>query len=250
MKKYLIAFTVLILFMPALIFSDVVTFKVGLFVPRAQSDLWDIEFENMTFTKTDFQNTNFGFGYEYFLANEISVVLSIEGYNKQKSGVYPDFVGEAIEEVDYAFDYGEGFEIGHIFSVSSSPIQVSLKLTPIGRRNKFIPYVGGGIGVYLWNVRLQGDMIDFAAPEEFYDPNIDAFVFGYPVDVINAREDSKLTIGYHAFGGFMVPVANRISIEAEFKYNFAKGSLTEGFEGFMDFDLSGYQISLGVNYWF
>jgi hypothetical protein len=45
-------------------------------------------------------------------------------------------------------------------------------------------------------------------------------------------------------------VANKISFEAEFKYNFAKGELTEAFEGFEPFDLSGYQISVGLNYWF
>jgi hypothetical protein len=48
----------------------------------------------------------------------------------------------------------------------------------------------------------------------------------------------------------MIPVASRLAIEAEFKYNVGKGSLGEDFEGFEDFDLGGYQISVGVNYWF
>jgi len=90
-------------------------------------------------------------------------------------------------------------------------------------------------------------MVDFSPEEEveFTDGS-----FGHPIYQTDAREENKITIGFHAFGGIMVPVANRISIEAEFKYNLLKGALTEGFEGFEDFDLSGYQISIGLNYWF
>ena len=53
MKKILIAFTVLLFFIPALVYSDIITFRAGYFIPRAQSDLWEIEFENMDFNKTD-----------------------------------------------------------------------------------------------------------------------------------------------------------------------------------------------------
>jgi len=78
------------------------------------------------------------------------------------------------------------------------------------------------------------------------DWNVDV----YPILTVNAKEDNKIRIGYHAFGGVMIPVANRISFEAEFKYNFARGNLTEAFVGFEPFDLSGFQISVGLNYWF
>ncbi|MFP4082858.1 MAG: hypothetical protein ACLFVG_08905 [Candidatus Aminicenantes bacterium] len=250
MKKIFISTMVFILLVPCLVFSDLVNFKVGYFIPRAQSDLWDIEFENMDFTKNDYLGSIFGFSYEYFLSNELSILGSVDGYNRKKVGVYQEFVGETVGGYDYAFDYGEGFAISHVFNVSITPIQVSLKLTPAGRRGKFIPYMGGGIGVYIWTLRLQGEMIDFSDPELFYDPFIDADVIGYPIYLTDAREENKFTIGYHAFGGIMFPIANRISIEGEFKYNFVNGGLTEGFLGFESFDLSGIQISLGLNYWF
>ncbi|GAH64391.1 unnamed protein product, partial [marine sediment metagenome] len=62
--------------------------------------------------------------------------------------------------------------------------------------------------------------------------------------------------GYHAFGGIMVPFTKRMTFELEFKYNVARGELKEAFGGeeigekFEPFDLSAYQISLGMNYWF
>lgn len=254
MKKTLILLTALILFIPSIVFSDIVSFKVGYFIPKANSDLWEIEFENMDFTKSNFQNTNFGFGYEYFLSREISIVLNISSYNKNKPGAYLDYVGENIESYDYAFDYGEGYAITHTFSVSITPIQASLKLTPLGRKAKIIPYVGGGVGVYMWNIRLYGDMIDFDSGEWFYDPGLNEDVIGYPIYYADTREENRISIGYHGFGGIMIPVANRISLEAEFRYNFLKGTMGKdpdwGFQGFEPFDLSGYQISIGMNYWF
>jgi len=247
MKKYLIALTALILMSPSFVFSDIVSFKVGYFIPRAQSDLWEIEFDNMSFSKSNFQNTNFGFNYEYFLLRELSLVLCVDGYTKQKSGFYNDYYAFQDEEGDfYAFiDEPEGDVIPHVFSVSVTPIQLGIKFTPLGRKSKLIPYIGGGVGVYLWNVRLQGEMIDFSQWVEFIDGTI-----GHPIYSTDAREENKFTVGYHVFGGFMMPVANRISIEAEFKYNFITGNFTEAFEGFDPFDLNSYQVSLGLNYWF
>jgi len=253
MKKTLIFLTALILFIPSIVFSDIISFKVGYFIPRAQYDnpddnLWQIEFDQMDFNKSSFQNTDFGFGYEYFLSREISIVLNISGYNKKKPGAYNDYVGYSDYDGDWAYpeDFEGEFVPSHTFSVSITPIQASLKLTPMGRKHKIIPYIGGGIGIYLWNVYLQGDMIDFDDPWIDEEWNVEI----YPIYSVDAREENRISIGYHGFGGIMIPVANRISLEAEFKYNFLKGILKEGFEGFDPFDLSGYQISIGMNYWF
>lgn len=253
MRKILIFLTMLGLFIPSFIYADAVSFRVGYFFPKAGSDLWEIEFENMDFSKGDYMGSSFGFAYEYFISRQLSLVFSVDGYNRQKVGVYMDLVGDEIDDELFAFDYGEGFGISHVFSVSNTPIQLSLKLTPMGRKGKLIPFVGGGAGLYVWSVRLQGDMVDFSTFEEFYDEGLDEDVIGFPIYTVDAREDSKFALGFHAFGGFMVPVANRISVEAEFKYNFLKANFSEdvvGFQGFDAFDLSGFQISVGINYWF
>ena len=253
MKKTLmisLIILIIVFLVPSLAKADTVSFKVGYFIPRAESDLWQIEFENMDFKKSDFMGSNFGFSYEYFLTRELSLALSIDGYTRKKVGLYNDYIKETVGGQDYAFDYGEGYGISHVFDVSITPIQVSLKIAPLGRKGSFIPYVGGGVGIYLWNVRIQGDMIDFSDPVEFYDTSLDEYVIGYPVYITDAREENKIKLGYHALGGVMFPIANRISIEGEFKYNFLKGNFSESFLGFEAFDLSGYQISIGLNYWF
>jgi len=254
MKKAIVLTALMALLIPSLSHADVVNFNVGFFFPRANSNnpdsLWQIEFENMDFTKSDFNATNFGFAYEYFLSNNFSLMLSVDGYSRQRLGQYEGYVSEEIDQEIWAFDYGEGFPVTHVFSVSVTPIQLSFKMAPLGRTGRVIPYLGGGIGVYLWNVRLQGEMIDFNDAELFYDPGLDEDVWGYYVYQVDAREQSRLTLGYHAFAGFMVPVANRISLDIGFKYSIVTGALTEGFEGFPDFDLGGYTVILGMNYWF
>jgi len=261
MKKSLILLLALIFLTPSFAFSNIFTFKTGLFIPRAQSDLWTTEFENMSFSKTNYTTTNFSFAYEYFLTREVSVVLGLDSYSKNKVGSYVDYVGIELVDGDFAFptDYMEDFFPTHIFNISITPIQLSLKLTPMGRTGKFIPYVGGGVGLYLWNVRLNGDWIDF--DDEMYynestgDIHDDNPVAGedisiYPVWSDDFWESNRISFGYHAFGGIMVPFTKRMTFEVEFKYNVAKGELKEAFEGFEPFDLSAYQISLGMNYWF
>lgn len=259
MKKHLILVILFILLVPCFVFSDIVTFRVGYYFPRADSELWETEFENMDFTKSDFSDSSFGFTYEFFFTNQLSLALSIDGFSQKKLGMYRDFAVIPAETEDGVFDYAFeidngivnelGSAISHVFDVSITPIQVSLKLAPMGRRGRFIPYVGGGAGVYLWNVRLAGDIIDFEVGDLFDFPD-ESVKEGFAVTPTDARENNKVSIGFHAFGGIMFPVANRISVDGQFKFNHLKGELSEGFEGFDSFDLSGYQISIGLNYWF
>jgi opacity protein-like surface antigen len=261
MKKSLILFLALIFLTPTLAFSGIFTFKAGLFIPRAQSDLWTTEFDQMTFNKSYYNTTNFGFAYEYFLTREVSVVLGVDSYSKNKVGTYVDYIGIELLDGDFAFptDYYEDFFPTHVFNVSITPIQLSAKFTPLGRKGKIIPYVGGGVGLYLWNVRLNGDLVDF--DDEWYYNELTGEIHDdnpvegedisiYPVDPVDAWESNRISFGYHAFGGIMVPFTKRMTFEVEFKYNRAQGELKEAFLDFEPFDLSAYQISLGLNYWF
>jgi hypothetical protein len=252
MKKLMIAFVAFALLLPAFAYSDLFTFRVGYFIPRASSDsdLWQIEFDNMDFTKSEYQGTIFGFSYEYFMNNYMSLILSLDSYNKKKQGVYMDYVSDVVDEELWAFDYGQGNIIPHIFTVSQTPISVGVKITPMGRRAGFIPYIGGAASLILFTVRIQGEMIDFSQPTEFWDTQLEEWVIGYPVLATDARVDNKLAFGGNVFGGVMFPIADRISIEGEFKYFFGAGDISDTFVGFNDHDLGGYQITIGVNYWF
>jgi opacity protein-like surface antigen len=256
MKKTLGLLAILVLLLSGLGFSDSVSFRLGYFAPRANSDLWQIEFDNMTFTKSDFNALLFGFSYEHFLTREISLVIGLDTYSRIVVGDYRDYVGLSFDEGDFAFpsDYIGDFNIRHQLSVSSTPIEVSLKLTPLGRKSGFIPYLGGGVSMYIWRVKLQGDIVDFTDVYVYDDPDfgpVDVYRISYAnTSYANPGRETRFAFGFHGFAGFMIPVASRLALEAEFKYYSGKGDLGSSFPDFQKFDLSGYQISLGLNYWF
>jgi opacity protein-like surface antigen len=240
-------------------FSNILTVRLGYFFPNGQSDLWQIEFDQMSFKKSNYQSSAFGLDYEVFLSNNFSLVMGFDTYVKNKAGYYRDYVGRQYPEGTFAFPVrcqGD-FDLTQAFDVSITPIQAGLKITPFGRRSSFIPYLTAGGTLTLWSVSLIGDMIDFTDVWIYSDPNPDygdVEIYGvYPVD---AREGTKLALGYYLAGGAQYVVGNRITLQAEVKYFSGKGTWSHdpnkisGFEEFELFDLSALFISIGLNYWF
>ena len=256
MKKSPILIAALIALMPVLAFSNTFTLRGGYFFPRAQGgpdSLWDIELQQMSFRKADFRGTILGFSFDYFLTNELSLALSADLYSKRKAGVYVDYVGYTFDEGDFAFpaDIYEGsFGIGHSFNVSITPIELSVKLMPLGRRIKLIPYVGGGATMFLWSAGIRGMLIDFTDEWIYDDPDLGEVIIYKTNSPVDVRESSRINFGYHAFGGLMYPIGNRITLEAEFRYRMGKGRFKDAFFDFEDFDLSGFSLTAGFNYWF
>ena len=255
----------MVFLLPALAFSDLFSFRTSYVIPRAESDLWVHEFTNLNLTKNDYHNTAFSFSYEYFMTREMSLVLGVDPYYGRKNGTYIGYVGYSFDEGDFAFpeDYEGEFLISHLFDVSMTPVYIGLKLTPFGRRARLIPYVGVAGVLYLWNVRLQGDIAIFNDPWYYDELNDEIFRISpdeigtvypeenviYPVELADIRDENKISFGYIVFGGFMFPIGSRLSIDAEFKYSGGKGNLTN-FMDYEPFDLSAYRIAVGISYWF
>jgi hypothetical protein len=249
----------LLLLAPSLAFSDSFSLRIGYFMPYALSDsyfpdhpdsLWTIEFEQMSFLKNKFRGSTFGLSYEYFVGKNLSLAFTLDSYSKSRPGYYVDYVQNTLTEGDFAFPYVDfyGDDIQHAFSVSSTPLQVSLKITPLGRKTRLIPFVGGGAGLYFYSARIYGQTINFSDPWVYTDPDLGNIEI-YPVESENAREKGSV-FGYHAFAGFQIPIGFRATIEAEARYHWAKAKFAEWFLDFDDFDLGGLAITLGFNYWF
>lgn len=261
-KKMLIAIIAFVL-VSVVGYANTFSLKGNYFVPRGASSatspdsLWKIEYDNMDFRKTAFQGVSFGFAFEYFLTRELSLEFSIDAfYSKTVRGSYKDYIGFEYDSdfwaVPAAYDNYmdvDTFSTGHSLTVSITPIQMSLKIAPFGRQGRFIPYVGGGIGVYFWTVRMEGDLIDFSDEYE-YQTIDDYFLPVYPIYSVDAEERNKLAFGFHVLGGFMLSLSKTLTLDIGAKYNVAKGRMTDAFEGFDRFDLGGFQFSVGLNYWF
>jgi len=250
MKKVIIFLITLSFLGSTLAFSHSLKMKFGIFFPNTKSDLWEVEFENMTFSKEDFSEAVMGFEYEYEMNPFLSFVLEITAYTKNKSGDYRDWVGEHIAGYgDFAYPRGviDGYPITHTFGVSITPLQFSFKFNPLGRRAPIKPYFGAGVGIYFWRCKLEGQTPLFDEEHEWYDPDYGVYI--YEIWESYIRDENNVNFGWHVMGGVMFPLGHKISLFGEFKYNHAKGKLDE-FIGFEPFDLSGYQISLGFSYRF
>jgi hypothetical protein len=257
MKKILILVAALIIMVPSLATADTFTLRAGIFFPRAQGgtdSLWTIEFDQMSFRKYDMKATTLGLAYEYFLTKELSLELSVDTYSKKKYGYYRDYVGYSFDDGDFAFPasiYNGDFEVAHALDVSLTPVQFSLKLYPLGRRVKLIPYIGGGVGVYFWSVGIRGEIVDFTDEWVYEDPDLgDVPIYG--IDQADIHERGRVSFGTQAFGGLMFPLGNRVTINGEFRYYFVQGKFKSDsdFMDFDNFDLNGFAVTLGFNYWF
>jgi len=253
MKKNMLLLVIVLALGVVPAFSNSLTVRIGYFFPNAKSDLWQIEFDQMSFSKSQYQTTTFGIDYELFLNRNVSLVLGFDSYMKNKNGYYRDYVGYEFPEGAFAFplDYEGDFDVSHSFDVTITPIQVGLKVAPLGRSSSLIPYLTVGASLTLWSVSLFGDLIDFSDAWVYEDPDYgDVDIYGiYP---LNARQDARFALGYYLAGGFQYVVGNKITLQGEVKYLWGKGTWPqEGwFEGFEAFDLNGLFISLGLNYWF
>ncbi|OGD17300.1 MAG: hypothetical protein A2V76_07985 [Candidatus Aminicenantes bacterium RBG_16_63_14] len=262
MKKLTVLAAGLLLLVPCLVFSDSFSLRLGYFMPRASTDiilhpdsLWAIEFDQMSFRMQDFRGTTLGAGYEYFLGKNLSLAFTLDAFSKSRLGDYLYYDQTEFDEGWFAFptdlepsDIVDWYYISHSFKVSSTPLQLSLKFMPLGRKTRLIPFVGGGAGLYLWSVRMYGEMVNFADPWLYTDPELGDIDI-LPVESVNGREKGSV-FGYHAFAGLQFPIGYRATIDAEARYHWAKARFDTWFQGFEDFDLGGLALTVGFSYWF
>jgi len=259
MKKITMLALGLLILIPSLAFSDSISLRLGYFWPKTLTDsylnthpdsLLAIEFGQMSFIPKDYRGGMVGIGYDHFLTKNISLALSADAYNKSSVGYYLDWVANTLTEGDFAFpfEFYEGSDIVHSLRVSITPVDLSLKFLPFGRRAKLIPFVGGGASLVFYGVRMFGDMVNFSDPWVYTDPDLgDVDIF--PVEPVFSRENGT-AFGWHAFGGLQFPIGYRATIEAEARYHSAKGRLNGMFEGFDDLELGGLTLTAGISYWF
>lgn len=219
MKRTLIIVLVFLLAGTLLFGTRSINFKLGIFSPSLESDLWETNLENLSFTKEDFSDLYYGVEYENFVGNFLS--LSIEGgtFSKTIYSAYSDYV------------YDDNSPVNQNMFLRISSLELGFKLYPIGFKRVFIPFVGVGAGIYSWRYEQWGDFIDF---------EYGTIQEGYADTV-------TITPGFNIKGGLILRFRRNIGVSFESKYQYLKGTLSSLFEGFGKLDLSGLTYSLGIN---
>lgn len=197
--------------------EQALSLKIGLFQPSLSSDLWDINIENLAFSKQDMLDLYFGGEYEFFLGTRFSISFSGETYNKTIASQYKDW------------EYDDETPIYQSFSLRITSFEANLKLYPTGYRAKIYPFLGAGVGIFAWRYAQWGEFINFD------DLSVQE---GY-------AETNTYTLGFSALAGIGIKLNQSMGLFLEAKYQYLKGELSSFFEGFEKLDMSGLKYNLG-----
>jgi hypothetical protein len=193
--------------------------KIGSFYPTMDSDLWDLNRKNLVFDKADMLGIYWGAEFELFVGRQLSLALEAGHYKKDIYTMYKNA------------EYDDGTPIYQDFSLRITSIEADFKLYPMGHRREFNPYIGCGIGFYVWKYYQGGEFVDF---EEEIVYEGEAYT-------------NTITPGFNAKVGFVYRYKRSIGISFEARYVYVKGQLSSLFEGFEKLDLGGVALTIGVS---
>lgn len=210
-----------------------VSFRVGGFFPRGESDIWDQNLSDFTFELKDFNSFMFGVEVNWFMNRYITLGLAVDAYSKSVNTEYRDYV-----------DSNDN-PIYQKLKLTLVPITATVKFTPLGngspgyggeRGSGIVPWIGGGLGIYGFTYEETGDFIDF----------------GNDMEIISGTfiTDEEAAVGFHVAAGLVVPIGLTWDIFAEARYSWVEGELSEDFLGFDPIDLGGASFCGGVSYRF
>lgn len=221
MRK-LIFTIMLVAFLSTYLSSQSVNFKLGLFYPTLDSDLWDINKENLAFSNQDMIDGYFGIEFEKFFSKAFSVSIEAGHYEKEHYSQYSDY------------EYEDGEPIFQNIALDISSLEIDFTFYPMGHRKQFNPYFGAGVGIYHWTYTQWGDFINFE---------------DLSVSEDELAESSTYTPGFSAKAGFVYRFRRSLGVSVEAVYQYLKGPLSSYFQGFEALDMSGLRFNLGIH-WF
>jgi hypothetical protein len=193
--------------------------KLGGFYPAMESDLWTDNLENLAFDKQDMLGVYCGAELEMEMGRYFT--LAVEGgyYSQEVFSAYRDY------------EHQDGSPINQDLSLRITSLEADFKLYPLGYRNVFNPYIGGGVGVYAWKYIQGGEFINFE----------DGTIYE------GEAYTRTITPGFNAKAGFVYRFKRSLGISFEARYTYLKGELSGLFEGFNKLDLGGVTFTMGLN---
>jgi outer membrane protein W len=205
-----------------------VNFLIGGFVPRneAARDRNDVLRRNLNagddsllFNISDFNHATVGFEWLFPLGEVFEGGLGVGLYSRTVPSVY-------------AFlENSNGSEIEQDLSLRMVPFTATVRWLPIGRRDAFTPYIGGGVHITRFRYRESG---------QFVDVNDDIFE-----DTFTA---TGAATGPVILGGARFPVGSAAELGGEVRYQRGIGDVSaeDDFLG-TEIDLGGFSYLFTIN---
>lgn len=196
-----------------------VALRLGTFSPRIDSGLWDDNLETFTIERDDFDAFVGGVEVAVELSEYADLALGVETSSRTVFSMYRDFVRD------------DGTEIVQDLTWRTTPVTAGVRVLPLGRFRRLVPYVTGGGGLYLYQYREEGEFIDFDTLDIFGDVFI----------------DRGLAFGGYLGAGAEVGVSELVFVFGEFRRHWVQGTHGDDFEGFGGFDLTSNQLTFGAS---
>jgi len=189
---------------------------------RATGDVLAADITFLDFRMSDFNGFTFNGEYLFALTPNIEAGLGIGYYSKSVPSVYADVVNS------------DGTEIEQDLKLRIAPFAATVRWLPLGNRAVVVPYVGAGLGVFMWRYEETGQFVDFR----------DNTIFS------GTYHGSGASTGPVILGGVRVPISNwGIGGEIRYQHAVADLPLDQGFAGDPSprIDLGGFNILFSIN---
>lgn len=197
-------------------------FRLGIYQPRADSEYWDMIFEDFTGSAKSFEDVIFGAEYLWMTSRQGGVAFGLSYWQGSATQVYQDWVD------------AQGNDIGHLTTLQESDL-TAVYVYRFGRSG-VRPYLGAGGGLLWWRFREEGSFIDFGSDD-------------LPVVYANYQADGT-TWELLGLAGVEFSLGHKWGFFFEGRYRYAEAELNKDLSGFGTIDLSGFELSGGVSYRF
>ncbi|HET7217264.1 MAG TPA: outer membrane beta-barrel protein [Vicinamibacterales bacterium] len=166
----------------------------------------------LLFEIDDFNGFTLGGEWLYGVSEYIETGVGIGYYQRTVTSIYADKVN------------ANGSEIVQDLKLRIAPITATVRFLPIGRSGPVEPYIGGGIGFFLWRYSETGEFVDSSDDTIFRDT--------YKAD--------GAAVGPVILGGIRFPAGDAVTVGAELKWQKAEGDTNS-----VESRLLGNKIDLG-----
>ena len=176
----------------------------------------------LTFDVGEFNGATVGVEWLVPLGDFVEAGAGLSFYRRTVPSVYTDYVDANLDEVDQEL------------RLRTVPIDLTLRVVPLGQRSTFQPYFGAGLSVVNWRYSEFGRFIFFDEP-------------GRPVRTAQYAADGSST-GPLVLGGVRYADGG-VSVGGEVRYRKAEGTVGDDFAG-SKIDLGGwtYQATIGFRF--
>lgn len=176
----------------------------------------------LTFDINDFNSATIGGEWLIPLGRYVEAGAGLSFTRRTVPSVYTNYVNS------------NGSEVDQQLRLRMMPIDLTIRLVPLGQRSTFQPYFGGGLSVINWRYSEFGNFIDFSLPDR------PVYSAEYVADGTNT---GPVILGgaRWADGG--------ISVGGEVRYRRGVGDLTQDFAA-NKIDLGGWTYQATVGYRF